>query len=232
MYGQVVQDIERPPRSLIDRAGALPSATLSDAMGRSSAMSHRIRAMHEGASLVGAAVTVLCPPGDNLMIHKAFQYCTPGDVLVVDTTGSYDHGLFGHNMALYAHRLGVKGIIIDGSVRDSAALRAMPFPTFAVGSAPRAGVKRSAGSVNIPISCGGLVVSPGDLVVGDDDGVAVVPRALAEEIIEAAEGRASMEAEQAENVAAVEQIPLEILYGATWVDDRLEGQVRHVEAGR
>ena len=224
MYRHVVTDVAKPAHDLVQGLGSIPSATLSDAMGRNNAMSHRIRPLYEGVRLAGTALTVQCPTGDNLMIHKAFQIASPGDVLVVDTQGSHDHGLLGENMALYARRIGLNGLVIDGSVRDSTALRRMRFPVFSVGVAPRSGVKETPGSINVPVTCGGIVVSPGDVVVGDDDGVVVIPGTRAEEVLEAARSREDMERQQAEQVQGGE-LPLEILYGPTWVDEKLDGQV-------
>ncbi|WFE41105.1 RraA family protein [Micromonospora sp. WMMD998] len=203
-----------------DRLGRIDTATLSDAMGRHGAMSHRMRPLDLDSKLVGTAVTAHCPEGDNLMVHKALQLGEPGDVLVVDTGGTYDATVLGRNMSLFAHRVGFVGAVIDGSVRDRSGIMAIPFPVFCVGIVPRSAVKHSVGSVNVPVTCGGVVVSPGDVIVGDEDGVVVVPRGVAEQVAEAAEARLRMEEQQKQDVQD-EDLPLEILYGRTWVDERM-----------
>ena len=225
MYKSVRRVRERVSPELRDRLGRIDTATLSDAMGRHGAMSHRMRPLDISHRLVGTAVTVHCPAGDNLMVHKALQLGGPGDVLVIDTGGTYDATVFGRNMALFAHRVGFVGAVIDGSIRDRSGILAIPFPVFCVGIVPRSAVKRSMGSVNVPIQCAGVVVEPGDVVVGDENGVVVVPRQIAAEVADAAEERLRMEEQQANDVQA-DDLPLEILYGATWVDERLEPNMR------
>lgn len=220
MYKSINRVPERVSRTVIDRLGRIDTATLSDAMGRHGAMSHRMRPLDLGSKLVGSAVTVHCPAGDNLMVHRALQLGEPGDVLVVDTGGTYDATVIGRNMSLFAHRVGFVGAVIDGSIRDRSGIMAIPFPVFCVGIVPRSAVKQSMGSVNVPVSCAGVVVNPGDVVVGDEDGVVVVPREIAEQVADAAEERLRMEDQQAVDVQA-DDLPLEILYGETWVAERL-----------
>ncbi|MEU7889717.1 4-carboxy-4-hydroxy-2-oxoadipate aldolase/oxaloacetate decarboxylase [Microbispora bryophytorum] len=221
MYKSVNRVTRRVSPSVRDRLGRIDTATLSDAMGRHGAMSHRMRPLDIDRRLVGTAVTVHCPAGDNLMVHKALQLGEPGDVLVVDTGGTYDATVIGRNMALFAHRMGFVGAVIDGSVRDRSGIMAIPFPVFCMGIVPRSAVKQSLGSVNVPVSCAGVVVSPGDVVVGDEDGVVVVPLEIAEQVADAAEERLRMEDQQMADVQD-EDLPLEILYGRTWVDERME----------
>jgi 4-hydroxy-4-methyl-2-oxoglutarate aldolase len=221
MYKSMNRVPQRVSKELLDRLGRVDTATLSDVMGRHGAMSHRIRPLDIDCKLVGSAVTVQAPEGDNLMVHKALQLGAPGDVLVIDTGGTYDATVIGRNMSLFAHRVGFVGAVIDGSIRDRSGIMAIPFPTFCVGIVPRSAVKQSVGSINVPIVCGGIVVSPGDVIVGDEDGVVVVPIQIAELVADAAEQRLAMEDQQALDVQA-EDLPLEILYGATWVDERLQ----------
>ncbi|ASW54164.1 RraA family protein [Plantactinospora sp. KBS50] len=220
MYKSINRIPRRVPPEIQHRLGQVDTATLSDAMGRQGAMSHRVRPLDIERRLVGSAVTVQCPSGDNLMVHKALQLGGPGDVLVVDTGGTYDATVLGRNMALFAHRIGFAGAVIDGSVRDRSGIMAIPFPVFCIGIVPRSAVKRSMGSVNVPVNCGGVVVRPGDVVVGDEDGVVVVPYEIAAEVADRAEQRLQMEDQQAADVQD-EDLPLEILYGRTWVDERL-----------
>lgn len=221
MYKSINGPGRRLPDELIARLSRIDTATLSDAMGRHGAMSHRMRPLDISVKLAGSALTVKAPEGDNLMVHKALQFGRPGDVLVIDTGGTYDATVIGRNMALFAHRVGFVGAVIDGSIRDRSGILAIPFPVFCIGIVPRSAVKHSVGSVNVPISCAGVVVSPGDAIIGDEDGVVVVPFEIAEQVADAAERRLEMEAQQAIDVTE-EDLPLEILYGATWVDDRMD----------
>jgi 4-hydroxy-4-methyl-2-oxoglutarate aldolase len=221
MYKSINRVPERVSPAVRDRLGRIDTATLSDAMGRHGAMSHRMRPLDIDTKLVGTAVTVHCPEGDNLMVHKALQLGEPGDVLVVDTGGTYDATVIGRNMSLFANRAGFVGAVIDGSIRDRSGIMAIPFPVFCIGIVPRSAVKHSVGSVNVPISCGGVVVHPGDVIVGDEDGVVVVPREIAEQVADAAEERLRMEAQQMIDVQE-DDLPLEILYGSTWVDERMQ----------
>ena len=204
----------------IERLAGVASSTVADAMGRTGAMAQRISPLRSPAQLAGFAVTIRCAPNDNLMIHKALEFIEPGAVLVVDTQSSHDVGLFGNNMAIYAARRGARGLVIDGSVRDASALRQLDMSIFCTGAAPASGTKMGSGSVNEPVSCGGLIVCPGDAIVGDDDGVAAIPHQLAEEILEQAERREAMESDQEQAVAS-DQIPLEILYGPDWVAEAI-----------
>jgi 4-hydroxy-4-methyl-2-oxoglutarate aldolase len=225
MYRSVNRVERQVPETVERRLGRIDTATLSDAMGRHGAMSHRIRPLDLGMKLVGSALTVQCPRNDNLMVHKALQLARPGDVVVVDTGGTYDATVLGRNMSLFAKRVGVAGAVIDGSVRDRSGIIGIPFPVFCVGLVPRSAVKHAMGSVDVPIVCGGVVVQPGDIVVGDEDGVVVVPHQMAEQVADAAEKRLEMENQQASDVADSD-LPLEILYGDTWVDERLEPNLR------
>lgn len=223
MYKQVNAAVRTVPDEVVRRLGAIDPATLSDAMGRHGAMSHRIRPLRPGPRLSGRALTVKCPAGDNLMVHKALQLGKPGDVLVIDTGLSYEATVMGRNMSLYARHIGFRGAVIDGTVRDTVALRQMDdYHIYCVGSTPRSAVKHAMGSVNVPVNCGDVVVHPGDIIVGDDDGVSVVPRDIAAEVANAAEERLEMEDQQALDVVD-DDLPLEILYGAEWVDERLAG---------
>ncbi|WP_022883397.1 RraA family protein [Glaciibacter superstes] len=220
MYKSINEPGRRLSDELIARLGRIDTATLSDAMGRHGAMSHRMRPLDVTVKLAGSALTVKAPTGDNLMVHKALQFGKPGDVLVVDTGGTYDATVIGRNMALFAHRIGFVGAVIDGSIRDRSGILAIPFPVFCIGIVPRSAVKHSVGSVNVPIVCAGVTVSPGDAIIGDEDGVVVVPFEIAEQVADAAERRLEMEAQQAIDVTE-DDLPLEILYGSTWVDERM-----------
>ena len=161
MYGHIYYNILRPAPALLEAFHDVSTAALSDAMGRHGAVSSNIRPVYEGIRMVGSALTVLCFPGDNIMTHKALQMVEPGDVLMIDD-GDYDTGCFGHRSALHARSRGGVGIVASGSVRDVALLRRDRFPTFSRSVSPRAPQKNTAGSINVPVHIGGVVICPGE----------------------------------------------------------------------
>jgi len=222
MYGHIYYDIARPSADLLQAFADLPTATLSDAMGRHGAMSSRIRPLYEGVRMVGSALTVLCFPGDNIMTHKALPMVETGDVLVIDG-GDHDTGCFGHRSALQARARGGVGVVASGSVRDAAMLRRDRFPVFARGVSPRAPQKNTPGSINVPVHVGGIVVYPGDIVVGDDDGVVVVPLPMAGEVLAKARDRERREQVPAEATAG--ELPLDPSGASLQLDDLLKGKV-------
>jgi 4-hydroxy-4-methyl-2-oxoglutarate aldolase len=146
-------------------------------------MDCEIKSIWKGARTAGVALTVLCHVGDNLTIHKAIAMVREGDVLVVNAGGYRNCGLWGEIMSLAAQKKGVKGLVVSGAVRDVQAIERLRFPVFAMGLSPYGSTKNSLGPINQPIVCGGVLVSPGDIVVGDDDGVVVVPKHSAREIL-------------------------------------------------
>ena len=223
MYGHIYHDFQRAQPGLIDRFKGVPTSTLSDAMGRHGAMKADIRPIFENIALVGSAFTVLCFPGDNIMTHKAVQMMQPGDVLVIDA-GDSDSGCFGHRSALQVRGRGGAGVVASGTVRDVALLRRDRFPVFSRGVSPRAPQKNTPGSINVPVEVGGVVVSPGDIVVGDDDGITVVPRLLAEQVLARALQRERAEALSMENGTLNELLP-DPAHGALDIDRVLKGKV-------
>jgi 4-hydroxy-4-methyl-2-oxoglutarate aldolase len=220
VYGHIHYNIARPASTLLQAFQDVSTATLSDAMGRHGAMGPEIRPIYENIRMVGSALTVLCFPGDNIMTHKALQMIQPGDVLVIDD-GDYNTGCFGHKSALHARAQGGVGIVAGGSVRDVALLRRDRFPTFARGVSPRAPQKNTPGSINVPVHVGGIVVQPGDIVVGDDDGIVVVPLAMAGEILEKAKLRDRRERED----SAPGELPLDPAGATLQLDAMLKGKV-------
>lgn len=222
MYGHIYYSIARPAPALLEAFQDISTATLSDAMGRHGAMSSQIRPIYENIRMVGSALTVLCFPGDNVMTHKALQMVEPGDVLMVDD-GDYDTGCFGHKSALHARSKGGTGIVVSGSVRDVAMLRRDRFPTFARGVSPRAPQKNTPGSINVPVHIGGIVIHPGDIVVGDDDGVVVVPLVMASEILAKAKLRDRKEQESAGSAPG--ELPLDPTGAMLELDAMLKGKV-------
>lgn len=200
---------------LIARAKTVPVANVSDCMSRMTAGGPSLRPMHGGGAMAGAAFTVKTRPGDNLMIHKALLMLSPGDVLVVDGGGDLTNSLVGELMLSYAIAKGATGVVINGSVRDSAWIARGSFPVFAAGVSHRGPYKDGPGEINVPISLGGMVIHPGDLVIGDDDGLLSVPREDADAILDAAQKKNAAEAKTLEDIEAGRLDP------KTWVDDTL-----------
>lgn len=189
----VVREVDRAPADVVARLGAAGVATVHEAAGRNGLVGPRVQARVPGAALAGSAVTVLSPPGDNLMLHAAVETCRPGDVLVVATTSDSTDGFFGDLLATSLQARGVLGLVIDAGVRDVAALRELPFPVWSRAVHAQGCVKATPGSVNVPVVVAGQLVRPGDVVVADDDGVVVVPAARAADVAAAAEARTAAE---------------------------------------
>ncbi len=159
------------------------TADVSDLAGGDVAMDARIRAVWRGARVVGPAFTVRTPPGEHPAVKRALEQAAPGDVIVIDGGSCVERALWGDRMALRAQELGVAGVVIDGAVRDVAQVEELAFPLFAITSVPTAPRSDLDGELGGTITCGGRRVEPGDLVVGDDDGVVVVPRSVAAEVL-------------------------------------------------
>ena len=190
----VVRNIERANADAIDALAGLGTATIHEAIGRRGFAGPHLRPIQQGVSIAGSAITVSSHPGDNLMIHAAVEMCQPGDVLVVTNTAPSTHGMFGDLLAGSLMARGVRGLVIDAGVRDTADLRAMGFPVWSQHISCQGTVKASAGSVNVPVVLGGLTVMPGDVICADDDGVVVVARLEAEEAVSLSEARIAKEA--------------------------------------
>jgi 4-hydroxy-4-methyl-2-oxoglutarate aldolase len=190
---KIVRKISRPDPEAVKILGEVGVATVHEAQGRTGLMKPYMRPIYPSAKVAGPAVTVLCQSGDNLMIHAAVEVCQPGDVLVVTTESDSTDGMFGELLgtSLVAH--GVLGLIIDAGVRDVSELTAMDFPVWSKAISAQGTVKSTAGSVNIPVVCAGAGVQPGDVVVGDMDGVVVVPREHAAEVAKASQARVAKE---------------------------------------
>lgn len=190
----VKRTIERADPDVIAGLGKAGTATVHEAIGRRGYLGPELRPIQQGTRVAGSAVTVLSHPGDNIMIHAAVEVCEPGDLLVVTNTAPSTHGMFGDLLAssLMAH--GVVGLVMDAGVRDTLDLRAMGFAVWTRHVSCEGTVKNTPGSVNVPISINGVIVEPGDVICGDDDGVVTVPRAEAAWALEQSNARLDSEA--------------------------------------
>jgi len=204
MQPRIVRKIDRPPADAVRLLGELGVATVHEAQGRTGLMRPYMRPIYPEARLAGPAITVLCPPGDNLMIHAAVEVCSPGDVLVVATTAESSDGMFGELLATSCRAHGVAGLVIDAGVRDTTDLTAMNFPVWSKAISAQGTVKATAGSVNIEIFCAGARVRPGDVIVGDQDGLVVVPLENALTVSDLAKQRQAKEVRSRERLRAGE----------------------------
>ena len=180
---RIVSGFDRPSEDVVAAFRGKASSNVADAMGRFHFMDPGMKS-RTGLPLSGVAITVNARPGDNLMVHKALEVAQPGDVVVVSTTGNTTSAVFGELMGHTAKGAKLGGIVVDGAIRDVDGLKALEFPAFSRTVSPGASDKDGPGEINVPISCGNTVVMPGDIIVGDDDGLAVVPRDDATEVLE------------------------------------------------
>jgi RraA family protein len=179
----------------------IPVANVSDSMHRMTAGGSRLRPMHRQGVLAGPALTVKARPGDNLMLHYALDIAEPGDVIVVDAGGDLSNALIGEMMVAYAVKRGVAGIVINGAIRDAANIGAGDFPLFAAGISHRGPYKDGPGEINVPIAIDGMVIEPGDLVIGDDDGLLCVPYDHVAEVYDRAAAKHAAEEKQMQQIA-------------------------------
>jgi 4-hydroxy-4-methyl-2-oxoglutarate aldolase len=189
----IVTGIPRADAGLVDELAGYGVATVHEAIGRAGYLGPGLRPRQDGARVAGSAVTAVCWPGDNLMIHAAVEQCQPGDILVVTTTSPCTDGMFGELLATSLASRGVRGLVIDAGVRDVAELRAMGFPVWSSAVSAQGTVKETPGAVNVPVAIGGQVIRPGDAIVADDDGVVRVPREDVAEALAAAQARTAKE---------------------------------------
>ena len=190
---RIVREIDRAPAQVVEMFREIPVSNLDDCMGRMAAVHQAIRPLNR-SRLLGTAFTIRVPAGDNLMFHRAMDLAQPGDVIMIDAGGGENRAIFGSLMANYCKARGIAGIVVDGSVRDAAELEKLEdFAVYARGISPNGPYKNGPGEINVPICVGGIFVHPGDIVVGDFDGIVVIRPQEAEEIAKAA--RAVMEKE-------------------------------------
>lgn len=216
MVGFQVRQRERAvSQQTVGKFSSLPVANISDVMSRLQAAGANLRPMHRGSRMVGPAFTVRCRPGDNLMVHKALQMAEEGDVIVVDAGGDLTNAIIGELMVAKAIYRKLGGIVIYGAIRDSEMLAQWDFPVYALGITHRGPYKDGPGEINVPISLGGMVIEPGDLIVGDADGVVSVPFDLTEEIYQSASKKHADEEKKLQQIQTGTD-------NADWVDETLK----------
>jgi len=204
----------RPEAGVVARLGKLPVAVICDVMGRTTGSDARLRPMHREGALAGPALTVRCKPGDNLLLQKAIDVAAPGDVIVVDGGGNVQNALMGELMLSHAIRRGIAGFVIDGAVRDIAFINQINLPLYAVGVTPRGPFREGPGEIGFAVSVDGMVVEPGDILVGDADGVVAVPRLRADAVLAQAEEKAALEERQRDAIAGGR-------FDRSWIDPLL-----------
>jgi len=205
---------KRPDAKLVAELGKMVTPHLSDSMERLYAGGPQLRPMHKGGKLAGPAYTVKTTPGDNLLVHKALDAAKPGDVIVVDAGGVLENAIIGELMMSRARQRGVAGIVIWGAIRDSAEIAAGNYPVYASGVTHRGPYKNGPGEINVPINMGGMAVNPGDIIVGDADGLVAIPQDQAERVL--ASAKSILEKE----TAAMKQIVAGTV-DRSWVDKAL-----------
>lgn len=208
------RNFDRVPAALVAKAKLFQASILADVAGRRGTLGGRIQPLARTMKVAGPAFTVEVRPGDNLMIHAALALAQPGDVIVVDGKGDLSCALTGALMAAHAQKAGIAGFVIDGAVRDTDECARGSLPIFAAGANPNGPLKGAAGRINWPVSLAGTSVNPGDLIVGDADGVVVVPRELAAAIVGGAQAKVDAEAERINAIARGD-------VAQAWVEDSL-----------
>ncbi|MDN5313326.1 MAG: hypothetical protein PWQ68_2300 [Thermoanaerobacteraceae bacterium] len=217
-YGfRVITNIKRPPRELVESFREFCTPNIADNMNRFFCVASEIKMINQVKDLkmVGTALTVKTRMADNLMVHKALEIAKPGDVIVVDAAGDTTNAILGEIMVRIAMKRNLAGYLIDGCIRDSGAIRELDFPVFARGANPKGPYKDGPGEINVPVCCGGVVIRPGDILVGDEDGVVVIPPEEAEDILE-----------KTRKIAAKEKVMFEEIEKGTidrsWIDKALK----------
>lgn len=213
---RIIRNIKRPSNDLLQKFNNIPTAFIGDTVNRFFCVDSRIKMINKKSqlSMVGSAFTVRTRIADNLMVHKAIDMAKPGDVIVIDAEGNMNAAIFGDHMATMAMKKKFAGYVVDGCIRDVEEIEKMDFPVFAKGVNPRGPYKDGPGEINVPISCGGVVVRPGDIIIGDRDGLVVIPLEEAEIVLEKLKAIFKKEEETTKNID-------EGTLDRAWVDEKL-----------
>lgn len=190
---RIYTNIRRADRELVEKFRGIPASNVGDMMNRLYCMTGNMKCFSKGRSMLGTAVTVKVPDGDNAFLHRAMDLCQPGDVIVVDGHGCESRALMGEMMLTLAEKLGIEGFVVDGAVRDVDCLEHLNISLYAKAVTPQGPYKNGPGEINLPVSCGGLVVFPGDIIIGDGDGICVVPKDEAWKVVDAARKKVNEE---------------------------------------
>jgi len=211
---RIRKNFQRPTKELLEGFAGLPVANIADMMNRMFCLNAKIRPMNS-SPLCGPAFTISTRPGDNLLLHKALDMAQPGDILVVASQGDQSNSIMGELMALWAIKRGLGGFVFDGAIRDIGTLKNMAIPIYASGITPAGPYKDGPGEINFPVSCGGVVINPGDIVVGDEDGIVVINPLNAPELLRKAQSKQLAEQKTMEDIE-------NMAWDRTWVDKELE----------
>jgi RraA family protein len=210
----IIKDFERPSADLVELFKGMPVANIDDCMNRMAAVDPDIKPMNK-ASLLGTAFTVKVPEGDNLMFHKAMDLAKPGDIIVIDAGGDMKRAIFGELMITYCKKRGISGVVVDGSIRDYDAISEMDFPVYAKGITPNGPYKNGPGEINTTVVIGGKTICPGDILVGDSDGLIVIKPEVAKELAQSTRKISEKEG------LIMDEIVNKGTYIRPWVDEKL-----------
>lgn len=197
----IVTEVERPAVSIVQDLSQYSVALLGDGIGRFSVMDSGIKPLKRTVRMCGPAITVEIHPADNLMVHAAMKIAQKGDIIVINARGNTENGIYGDILNSVAQRKELGGIVVDGAIRDCVEIEASGMPVFCRAISPLGGGKEGPGQVNIPVSCGGIVVAPGDVVVGDGDGVVVIPSHMLQSALDGARNKIDAEKKRLETIA-------------------------------
>ncbi|CAK7050400.1 MAG: 4-hydroxy-4-methyl-2-oxoglutarate aldolase/4-carboxy-4-hydroxy-2-oxoadipate aldolase [Desulfovibrio sp.] len=214
---RVKMSFTRPDPALVKKFAGVPVANIGDNMNRISCMNARVRPMN-AAPLLGCAFTVKVRAGDNLLFHKAIDMAQPGDIIVIDAQNEQSYAIFGELMIMWLRRRGITGVVVDGCIRDYDYIQKLEdLSVYATGITPNGPLKEGGGEINFPVMCGGLVVNPGDIIVGDSDGIVVVNPADAEDVLQKAQTQNTKEAKAMQDIE-------NLTWDRAWVDASLKAK--------